>query len=47
MGCSILQAGLVIYPLHSKIDAAIAPLEKPWRASPKLDRVLKLPETMP
>ena len=30
------EAGLVIFPLHSSIDRAIAPLEEPWRAYPKL-----------
>lgn len=32
-------AGLVIYPLHPKIDAAIAPLEEPWRPYPKLELI--------
>jgi len=32
-------AGLVIFPLHSSIDRAIAPLEEPWRAYPKLELV--------
>ena len=32
----LLQAGLVIYPLHPRIDAVIAPLEEPWRPYPKM-----------
>lgn len=34
-----LVAGLVIYPLHPRIDAVIAPLEEPWRPYPKMELI--------
>mmetsp|Transcript_96145 Transcript_96145/g.229007 ORF Transcript_96145/g.229007 Transcript_96145/m.229007 type:complete len:235 (+) Transcript_96145:101-805(+) len=32
-------AGTVIFPLHNRIDAAIAPLEEPWKRNPKMELV--------